>query len=332
MSKKYILNKTNYVLSLHNSKAIQIVKLQPKQCSFQSFEEEELFASPSIYKTYRNGFIDLVDSRVEVVNRPVAKNYGQRYKIGTRAYLNDKNNLDIEVLSYNTGNSLYTVKILRTGGSILVPEDSISLKRNIGDRIDADIDENGDLVDSQAIETPKDLSLPQEPDQVQVVRTKDQSVNRAINAKQMIDDQARLADEIANQKVEVIYKDKDSEPKASDEETFIVKSKDGRFAKEISSSEMVENTQKVVNEKLQEVIDSTKVCKPEEQKDEFNVDAFMKLTPSMQEYINSFMSKDARGKKMIIARLKDIEKLQAIASCTDELSVKAANAKLAKLG
>lgn len=331
MSKKYILNKTNSVLTLHNSKLIKVVTLRPRQCSFQSFEEDELLSSPSIYKTYQNGYIDFIDQRIEVVVKNTAKNYGQKYVIGTKAYLNDKNNLDIKVVSYNPNNSLYTVEIVRTGGKITVPEDSISLVKNVGDKINADIDENGDLVDSQSIATPRDLSLPQEPDQVQVVRTKDASVNRAVNAKQIIDNQAELAREIANQKVEVVYKNQNDEPKVEDEETFIVKSQNGKFAKEITSSEMVENTQKAINESLQEVIDSTKVCKPEE-KEEFDTDAFMKLSDDMKAYINTFMSKDARGKKMIIARLKDVQKLNAIASFGDELSKKAAVAKLAKLG
>lgn len=332
MSKKYILNKTNYVLSLQDSKLITIIKLRPKQCSFQAFDEMELLSSPYIYKTYRNGYIDLLDERVDVVTKSNAQDYGQKYKIGTRAYLNDKNNLDIEVVAYNPTNKVYTVKILRTGGKVTALEKSISLKKNIGDRINVDIDENGDLTDAQDISGHHDLSLPQEPDQVQVVHTQDQTVNRAKNANQVIADQARVADEIANQQAEVVYKDEETERPEDDEETFIVKSKDGKFAKEITSSEMVENTKKAMNEAFQDVIDSTVVCKSEERKDDFNVDAFMQLTPSMQEYVKAFMAKDARQKKMIISRLKDAEKLNAIISCADELSVKAAQAKLAKLG
>ena len=332
MAKKYILNKTNSVLLLQDSKLITVVKLRPKQCSFQAFDEMELLSSPYIYKTYRNGYIDLLDERVEVVTKSNAQDYGQKYKIGTRAYLNDKNNLDIEVLSYNPNTKIYTVKILRTGGKVTAVEKSISLKKNIGDRINVDIDENGDLTDVQDISGHRDLSLPQEPDQVQVVHTQDQTVNMAKNANQVIADQARRADEIASQQAEVVYKNEEVERPEDDEETFIVKAKDGKFAKEISSSEMIENTQKAINESLQQVVDSTVVCKPEEKKDDFNVDAFMQLTPSLQEYIKAFMAKDARQKKMVISRLKDVEKLNAIISCTDELSVKAAQAKLAKLG
>lgn len=329
MSKKYILNKTNSVLLIQKANLTTLVKLQPKQCSFQSFEETELMESPYVYKCLNSGRIELLDQRVTVVKKNTAQNYGQKYKIGTRAYLNDKNNLDIEVLSYNPGNQLYTVKLVKTGGKLTIQEAAISLKKNIGDKINVDIDENGDLTD---VENHQDLSLPQGPEQVQIVRTQDRAVNRAINAKSLIDNQNNLAKEIANQKVDVVYKDDKEEIRQEDEEeTFIVKSKDGKFAKEITSSEMVENTQKAINETLQEVVDSTVVAKAEVKEDGFNTEEYVKLTPELQEYISTFMSKDARNKKMVITRLKDIAKLNAIASCADELSAKAAKAKLEKL-
>ena len=329
MSKKYILNKTNSVLLIQKANLTTLVKLQPKQCSFQSFEETELMESPYVYKCLNSGRIELLDQRVTVVKKNTAQNYGQKYKIGTRAYLNDKNNLDIEVLSYNPGNQLYTVKLVKTGGKLTIQEAAISLKKNIGDKINVDIDENGDLTD---VENHQDLSLPQGPEQVQIVRTQDRAVNRAINAKSLIDNQNNLANEIANQKVDVVYKDDKEEVRPEDEEeTFIVKSKDGKFAKEITSSEMVENTQKAINETLQEVVDSTVVAKPETKDDGFNTEEYVKLTPELQQYISTFMSKDARSKKVVITRLKDVAKLNAIASCADELSSKAAKAKLEKL-
>lgn len=329
MSKKYILNKTNSVLLLQKANLTTLVKLQPKQCSFQSFEETELLESPYVYRCLNAGRIELLDQRVSVIKKTNAQNYGQKYKVGTRAYLNDKNNLDIEVLSYNPNNQLYTVKLVKTGGKLTIQEAAISLKKNIGDRINVDIDENGDLTD---VENHQDLSLPQGPEQVQIVRTQDRAVNRAINAKSLIDNQNNLANEIANQKVDVVYKDDKEEVRPEDEEeTFIVKSKDGKFAKEITSSEMVENTQKAINETLQEVVDSTVVAKPETKDDGFNTEEYVKLTPELQQYISTFMSKDARSKKVVITRLKDVAKLNAIASCADELSSKAAKVKLEKL-
>lgn len=330
MSKKYILNKSNYKLMLHDNKSKLLATISPKQCSYQSFEEEELLSIPTLVKTLENGYIELVDEKLEIIAKTVAKDYGQKYKIGTRAYLNDKNNLDIEVVSFNPNNNIYRVKLLRTGGIITTQENAITLKKNKGDSINVDIDENGELMDSENAST-RDLSLPQEPDQVQIVHTEDKSVNRAVNAKQVIDNANNIAEEIANQKVDIIYKDDKEEVRPEDEEeVFIVKSKDGKFAKEITSSEMIKNTQEAVKEAFQEVVDSTKIVNAEE-KQEFNQDAFNKLSNEMQEYINTFMSKDARNKKMIISRLKDLEKLSAIASCTDELSVKAAKAKIEKL-
>lgn len=328
MSKKYILNKTNSVLLLQKADLSTLVKLQPKQCSFQSFEEEDIYSSPYVYKTLVRGYIELVDQRMEVVKKNVAKDCGQKYKIGTRAYLNDKNNLDIEIISYNPDNDLYTAKLVKTGGKLTIQESAISLKKNQGDKINVDIDENGDLAE---MDQPRDLSLPQEPEQVQIVRTQDQTVNRAVNAKSLIDNQNKLSEELMNQKVDVVYKQEEDKPKEDEEEVFIVKSPNSKFAKEISASQMIEDTQDVITEKLQEVVDSTKVVKVEESKDDFNTTEFVKLSPELQEYISSFMSKDARGKKMIIARLKDITKLNAIVSCCDALSAKAAKAKLDKL-
>ena len=331
MSKKYILNKSNSILMLHDSKSSLLVTLKPKQCSLKSFEEEELLSMASIVKMYDKGFIDLVDERLQIVKKSTAKDFGQKYKIGTRAYLNDKNNLDIEIVSFNPSNNLYKVKLLRTGGIITTQEGSITLKKNKGDNIDVDIDENGDLTDSKENTSSRDLSLPQEPDQVQIVHTEDRTVNKAKNAKEIINNQDALAEEIANQKVDIVFNDDKEETRPEDEEeTFIVKAKDGKFAKEITSSEMIKNTQEAISDSLQEVIDSTKVVKADE-KEEFNQDAFNKLSEEMQDYITSFMNKDARNRKMIISRLKDVEKLSAIASCTDELSMKAARAKIEKL-
>jgi len=331
MSKKYILNKTSNTLSFHDTKAKPIITLKPRQCSFQSFEEDDLLSIPSIMSSYQRGRIDLVSERMQIVSKNTAKDYGQKYKIGTRAYLNDKNNLDIEVVSYNPNNGIYKVKLLRTGGVITTQEGSITLKKNKGDSINVDIDENGELTDS-ANNATRDLSLPQEPEQVQIVHTEDKTINKAKNAKEIISNQDALAEEIANQKVDIIFKDEQEQTRPEDEEeTFIVKTTDGKFAKEVSSSEMVKNTQKAINESLQEVIDSTKIAREEEKKEEFNQTAFDKLSQEMQDYITSFMSKDARNRKMIISRLKDVEKLSAIASCTDELSMKAARAKIEKL-
>ena len=331
MSKKYILNKTKSVLLLQDAKVNTIVKLNPKKCSFQSFDEDYLFSSPYVQRMMNKGYIELLDDKVEVITKSNAKDYGQKYKIGTRAFLNDKNNLDIEVLSFNPHTNLYTVKLVRTGGKMTTQESSITLKKNKGDNVNVDIDENGDLMDAPETDAARDLSLPQEPEQVQVVHTQDQTVNKATNAKQVIDNQDALAKEIANQKVDVVFKAEEEQARPEDEEeTFIVKSKDGKFAKEVTSSEMIKNTQEAVNEAFQEVIDSTKVTQAEPV-DTLDETAYNKLSKEMQTYIDTFMSKDARSKKMIITRLKDIEKLSAIASCTDSLSQKAAKAKIEKL-
>lgn len=328
MSKKFILNKTNSVLTLHDNKLNTIVKLQPKQCSFQSFEEYELLQSPYVYKTYSNGYIALLNERVDIIKKNTAKNYGQKYKIGTRAYLGDKNNLDIIIEDYNPNTLLYTVKLVRTGGRLKTEEKSISLTKHKGDAINIDINEDGELYE---VNKATDLSLPQEPEEVQIVRTEDREYNKPVNAKSLLSNQDNLANEIANQKVDIVYKD-DKKEQPSEEETFIVKTENG-FAKEISSSEMMDNTQKAINKAFQEVIDSTKIVAEENKQKEVGVkeENFIKLSTELQEFISNFMNKDNRSKKLIISRLKDVEKLTAIMDCADELSSKAAKVKLDKL-
>lgn len=328
MSKKYILNKTNSVLILQDNQLKTVVKLQPRQCSFQAFDELELMSSPYIYKTHLNGFIELLDERVEIIAKSNTKDYGQKYPIGTKAYLNDKNNLDIEIVSYNPNNGIYTVKILRTGGKITASEKSISLKKHAGEKISADVDEFGDIIEANPTQTSTDLSLPQQPEQVQIIHTEDTAMNKSVNAAQLINNQNQIADQIASQKVDVVYSDPESKPiTEDDEETFIVKSSNGKFAKEISSSEMMQNTAKAINETLQQAVTPKKTVK-EETKQTASLD---NLTPETRKYIEDFLAKDDRQKKMVIARLKDLEKLSAIANYADELSMKAAKVKIEKL-
>lgn len=326
MSKKYILNKTNAILLLQDSKLQTVVKLQPKQCSFQAFDETDLLASPYIYRAFSKGVIELLDQRVTVVKKVQAKNYGQKYKIGTTGYLNDKNNIDITVDSFDPNTNLYTVTLTRTGGKIKVEEQSITLKKNIGDKVSIDINEEGDLVDTNRA---NDLSLPQEPEEVQIVRAHDRNETNITDAKTIISNQNNIADEISNQKVDIVYKNEKEENPVEEEETFIIKTDKG-FAKEISASEMVKNTQKAINDKFAEIIDSTKVIKAEKEEG-IKEENFFKLSTELQEFISNFLHKDNRSKKLIISRLKDIDKLTAIKDCADEVSSKAAKAKLDKI-
>ena len=70
MSKKYILNKTNSVLLLQDAKVNTIVKLNPKKCSFQSFDEDYLFSSPYVQRMMNKGYIELLDDIISKVFNP----------------------------------------------------------------------------------------------------------------------------------------------------------------------------------------------------------------------------------------------------------------------
>lgn len=310
---------------IKNDEGKTVIKLKPYKCSSTAFDDEYLESLSGVQRLVSNGTIELVKNRAEaVVNEPVAKDFGQKYKIGTRAYLG-KTNLDIIIKSYDPNNHTYRVSLLKTGAILSADEKSISLTKHKGDIINVGIDEQGDLIDVNKV---NDNSLPQEPEQVQIVRTEDQSVNSAKNAKDIINGVDRIAEEISSQQVQIVNKSDVEEKPTQDEETFIIKSSKDVFAKEMTSSELIENTSKAINNSLAEVIQSTEVVKPESVEEQVDMS---KCSPEELEYITDFMSKDTRVRKVTINRLKDIEKLNIIKNYADEVSKKAAAIRLKKL-
>lgn len=330
MSKKFIQNLTNGRVMVSDNKGGVIVTLQPYECSITSFDEETLYASITLNKMLNAKWISLQDVRTEI-KLPEHKNYGQKYKIGTKCFLNDASKLELVIDAYNPNNGIYSAKIVKTGGLIKIQESAISLTEPVeqNKKINVDIDELGNLkeVDEQPI--------PQQPTQAQseieIVRTEVSNNDKgAISADDIIKSQEARSREIANQQVEVVYKAPKVEKPVEDESTFIVKADKDVFAKEISASELTNNTQKVVVQELKKVAESVT---PKEDGRSASIDesAFVELEPELQEYIKGFMLKDNRVKKMTIARCKDIKKLTAIAKCADEVSKKGALAKLEKL-
>jgi len=330
MSKKFIQNLTNGRVIITDNKGSVITTLQPYQCSLSSFDEETLYSYIGVSKALAAKWISLQDARTEI-KLPEHKNYGQKYKIGTKCFLNDASKLELVIDAYNPNNGIYSAKIVKTGGLIKIQESAISLTEPVeqNKKINVDIDELGNLkeVDEQPI--------PQQPTQAQseieIVRTEVSNNDKgAISADDIIKSQEARSREIANQQVEVVYKSPKVEKPVEDESTFIVKADKDVFAKEISASELTNNTQKVVVQELKKVAESVT---PKEDGRSASIDesAFVELEPELQEYIKGFMLKDNRVKKMTIARCKDIAKLTAIAKCADEVSKKSALAKLEKL-
>lgn len=330
MSKKYIQNLTNGHVLITDNKGNVITNLQPYECSVTSFDEETLYNSITLNKMLLNKWVSLqeVKTRIEL---PEHKNYGQKYKIGTKCFLNDASKLELVIDAYNPNSGIYSAKVVKTGGLLKIQESAISLTepQDQNKKINVDINEYGEL---QEVD---DEPLPQQPtnDQagVEIVRTDIPNEDKfAKNADEVVKSQEAVSRQIANQQVEVVYKSPKVEKPVEDESTFIVKADKDVFAKEIKASEFIENTAKVINEEIKNIA-PVKETKNEGRSATIDEAAFVELSEDMQQYIANFMSKDARVKKMTISRCKDIAKLTAIAKCADEVSKKGALAKLEKL-
>lgn len=324
---------TNHRLLIQNEKGEILINLPKYTCSDKAYEVSFLEEINHFNVLHRLGKVTLQDVKTSF-KKKLAKDYGQKYKIGTRCFLNDDSKLDLEVESYDPNLKLYTVKIVKTGGSLKIKEKAISLTKPTGSKkINIDVDEEGELVETNQ----QDLSLPQEDPEAQVVYSEEAPKNDSVDANNIIKNQDEMANKIASQNVDIIYAtDEEEKQKDSDgEEMFLVKSDSDMFAKEIKASKMAENVQEEVTKELKKVADVIKSekDKKESKSREAEIDemAFVELSSEMQQFISSFMEKDSRSKKMVIARCKDVEKLQAIAKCGDNLSKKAALAKLGKL-
>lgn len=329
MSKKYIQNMTKATIVIQDTKLNTVVKLAPYTCSNRNFSEEYLEELPYVEKLLSLGKITLQDTKTHITVKK-SKDYGQKYSIGTRCYLNGESNLDLEVESYNPSADLYTVKIVKTGGRLKVKENSLSMTKYVGKKVDVDVDEFGELTETNQ----KDLSLPQKQNPVDIVYSEDNGLQQAVSAADLIKSQDKISEQIANQKVDIVYKT-DEEAKQEvedDEEIFLVKSDKDVFSKEVTASELIKNTGEAVQKEVKKLAERLKPAKKEEsrsaQPDEA---AFVNLSEDLQQYITDFMSKDSRNKKLIISRLKDTNKLKAIITCGDDMSKQAAKSRLEKL-
>ena len=332
MSKKYIQNLTNGKILITDDKGNRVVQLGAYQCSSIAFDEEVLYSYNIITKMLNHKWISLQDVKTRI-ELPKNKDYGQKYKIGTKCYLNDASKLELIIEAFNPNTGIYSAKIVKTNGLLKIQESAISLTEPLDQnkKINIDVDEYGDLKEVD------DEPLPQAPTTdltgVEIVRTDVSEEDKfAKNADDVVKSQESVSRQIANQQVEVIYKTPKIEKPVEDESTFIIKADKDVFAKEIKASELVKNTQEVIANELKNVSASVK----KEVKDEgraatIDESAFVELSEDMQQYVSNFMTKDARVKKMTIARCKDIAKLTAIAKCADEVSKKGALAKLEKL-
>ena len=338
MSKKYIQNMYGGILAIQDTKLNTVVKLDPYKCSFSSFDEDYLMSLPHVNRLIEKHLITLQDERTEIIRKTAAKqNFGQKYKIGTTCYFNDDSRLEVTVHSYDPNQQLYTVRIVKTGGLIKLKESSLTLSAETSKKINIDIDENGDLIDvanpeDQQVVKSSQQSVPQSQQAVEVQYSQDNGMQRGVSAADLIKSQDKISQEISNQQAEVVYKTEQEQHKEEDEEIFLVKADKDKFAKEMSATEMMKDTQKAISNEFEKVAKVVKSTKKEESR-EASIDevAFAELKPELQEFVNKFMTNDSRVKKMTITRCKDVEKLNAIVKFGDDMSKKAALAKLEKL-
>lgn len=327
MLKKYIQNMTNSNLVIQDQKLSTVVKLAPYACSSRNFSQEFLEQLPHLEMLLALGKVTLQNQKTNIVLKNNAKNYGQKYKIGTNCFLNDDSKLNIVVKSYDPVNKLYTVSILKTGGTLKIKEKAISLTKPENKQINVGVGPDGELLEQ--VNT-VDQSLPQKNEKVSISYSDNEEKQQAVSAADIIKSQDSISEQIQNQVTDIVYKDDEEVNNDNNqEELFVVKSDKDIFAKEISASEMTENVDKAIQDQLKvvsETVQSNK--KQQEQLSEEEINNFVKLSEEMQDYIKSFMQKDSRSKKMVIARCKDVEKLKAISLCADDLSKKAALAKL----
>lgn len=332
MSKKYIQNMYNGILAIQDTKLNTVVKLDPYKCSFNSFDEDYLMDLPHINRLLEKGLITLQNERTQIVKKSAPKqNFGQKYKIGTTCYFNDDSRLAVIVDSYDPNQQLYTVQIVKTGGKVKIKESSLTLEAVTDKKINIGVDEEGDFVE---VANPEDRqTVPQSEQPVAVQYSQDNGMQKGVSAADLIRSQDKISQQISEQQAEVVYKTDDVQPKEEDEEIFLVKAGKDKFAKEVSATEMIENTQKAVSEELKKVVKVAEEATKKETSKEADMDeaAFAELKPELQEFIGKFMTNDSRVKKMTIARCKDVEKLNAIVKFGDEMSKKAALAKLEKL-
>lgn len=334
MSKKYVQNLIKSTIILQDAKLNTIIRLEPHQCSFQKFEEEELLDSPYVSSFLSKKIISLQDERTQIVINE-HKDYGQKFKIGSQCYLNDESSLELIIDSYDPNTKVYSAKVVKSGGILKLQEQAINLTKFVssGKKIDIDIDEFGELKPGESDKS----ALPQEPEQseVEVIRTEEKDIKSSKNADDLIKSQEKIANDISNQKVEIIYK-KPSEAKkeTEDEDIYLVKADKDLFAQEITASQLAENTQEAITKEIKKVSETIKSKEDKKvvgKTATIDQTAFVELSSELQEYIKEFMTKDSRVKKIVISKCKDIDKLTAISKCADDLSMKAAKTKLEKL-
>jgi len=282
---KFILNRKNSILFIQDNERKTLCKLMPYECSFKSFDEKLLDETEHVNKLINKGIISLHDKRV-VAESKAKVNHGQKYGIGTKAFIKGPNNLEITIQDYNPLKMLYTAMIDKTKGIVNLVESEITTEFTISKRNDM-----GELITDNK--------------KAEVVRTENnEEKSYNTDAENMIRNIETIS---KNNKVkaEVILNDEVDNRKEDDSETFIVKEVGQKFAKEITNKEAEEQIVEKVKENVEKAVEAIAKNEVIEAKEE-KID----LTNIPVEYREQFLNiskMDNRNQKLSINRLRNME-------------------------
>ena len=324
MSNYYLYNKSNRLIYIQDPAGKILFPLSPRKCSTKAYSEDFIADNLSLQSFMRLGYVVMTESRIaDTAETSKASVPGQKFRNGMTVYTKDRARLELVVLEYMPSSTSYRLRISKTGATIILAEDALSTSR-VAKQEAADSEEkedNATYIDREAeISNATDAS-------VSIVRT------NPVEAK-AIDANDRILDTEPDMgKVDIVDSNRPTVPQeaipqspvAVDGDTFIVKSDNQPFAKEISEAEIVRDTQKEVVNVIRKA--ASAVSKPVEKLS----DSVSGLTEAEAEVVEKFNALDARTRKMSLARMLDTERLAILAKGGDEATRKMASARLEKL-
>lgn len=296
--KQYIINKTKSILIVQDNENKKICILQPFSASYEPYDVELLKRCRHIQQLKALDYISL-SSTGDFEFNEFGKDYGQKWAIGALAQLKGEGNIQIQILAYSPNTGKYKIKIVKSGGTLIVTEKEI-----VPVITEEDINETVEVIDNEG------------------VQEDDEGALNAEDAEKFYLKEAQQQ----NQEAEVtFYENEVHEEEGDFEEQFIVKPEGSKFADEVSFNRVAQDTSKEVTKKLVSALKKVEPSKTENQLDLENI-------PSQyQKWFMDFSQKDDRKKKIAISACTDVKKLELIIQFGGEKAAKLASAKLSKL-
>lgn len=305
--KKYIINKTKSILIVQDNNNKTICTLKPFTVSYEPYETSTLKHCRHIQSLLLSDYIELSDTN-EVEFNEFGKDHGQFWKIGTVAQLKGDAGIKIQILAYSPTTKKYKVRIVKSGGTLVVTEKEIvELEQALEDEFD---NQQVEIVDNDG------------------AQETDESVEE-LSGEEALRMLEKSAQSISQEDVEINFHEEGTTTPEEDEfeEQLIVKKEGAKFAEEVTLARVAKDTSKEVTKKLTSAL--TKVAETSNtSKKTKDLD---QIPEKYQEWFQNFLQKDDRKKKMTISSCNDIAKLNIIIQFGDETSVKLAQTKLSKI-